>query len=144
MLDIVRRLLEEGRLERGWLREVLWKDRRRILSGADNRKALRNGYAVIDRWLEAGEWEGDLEAVAHAHEAGRIAVELVRDRGEELPELVAAAVSESDGRLSLPGGMALLALAGGVEHRTARWQFRYLEILLRGVDREMAHGASEE
>lgn len=141
VLDVVHRLLREGRLSRAWLHDVLWQDRHRILAGGNEEAGLRAGAAMIDRWLEQEEgWVGDLEAIGLAHGAGRIAVELLHElapeRGEELPARVARVVTESGGRLSLPAGMALLALVGGVEHRTARWHTRYVEELLRNADRE--------
>ena len=147
VLDVMHRLLREGRLSRAWLREVLWSDRHRILAGGDEEAGMEAGSELIDRWLQTDGWAGDLEAIAQIHEAGRIAVELLRelpgDAAEELPRRVARLVTEAEGRLSLPGGMALLALVGGVEHRTARWQHRYVEELLRNADQEMWTRAEE-
>lgn len=143
VLDIVHRLLEEGRLDRSWLREVMRQDRHRILSGTEGPEPLQQGFALIDRWLDAKDWMGDLEAIFLTYEAGRIAVELVREMGDELPERVVEVVTAREGRLSLPGAMALLALVGGVEHRTARWQFHLLDRLYQQLEQEMTVPAED-
>lgn len=137
VLRIVERVLEEERVDREWLLDLLWEERVRLLAGAAETAGEEVLEELAGRWTEGGGWAADLEAFGYEIHAGRAALAVLERLhvGENLPVRVAEALAEGAAAgVSPAGGIALLARLSTSEHQTVRWTTRFLdELAKRGV-----------
>lgn len=137
VLRIVERVLEEERVDKEWLLDLLREERVRLLAGGEEGAGEDVLEELAGRWTEGGGWAADLDAFGYEFHAGRAAL-AVLDRlhmGENLPVRVAEALAEAPAAgVSPVGGIALLARLSSSEHQTVRWTTRFLdELAQRGV-----------